>query len=53
LAIEKNYQIVRVILKSSKVLNQHKVVISELLMLGNNEYISILEIDRTELENKH
>jgi hypothetical protein len=46
------YQIVRVILKSGKVLRQHKVINSELLMLGNNENISILDIDRIELEKE-
>jgi len=46
------YQIVKVILKSGKVLSSHKVINSELLMLEENENISIKDIDKIELENK-
>jgi hypothetical protein len=45
------YQIVKVILKSGKVLHQHKVINSELLMLDESEKITIDDIDRIELEN--
>jgi len=44
------YQIVRVILKSGKILHQHKVLNSELLMLENNENITIKDIDKIEPE---
>jgi len=46
------YQIVKVILKSGKILNQHKVINSELLMLEENENIAVKDIDKIELENK-
>jgi len=46
------YQIVKVILKSGKVLHQHKVINSELLMLDENEKITVKDIDKIELENK-
>lgn len=46
------YQIVQVILKSGKVLHQHKVLNSELLMLEENESITVQDIDKIELENK-
>lgn len=46
------YQIVKVILKSGKVLHQHKVINSELLMLDENENITVKDIDKIELENK-
>ena len=46
------YQIVKVILKSGKVLHQHKVLNSELLMLEENENITIKDIDKIELENR-
>jgi hypothetical protein len=46
------YQIVKVILKSGRVLHQHKVINSELLMLDESEKITINDIDRIELENK-
>jgi len=46
------YQIVKVILKSGRVLHQHKVMNSELLMLDESEKITINDIDRIELENK-
>ena len=46
------YQIVKVILKSGKVLHQHKVLNSELLMLEENEKITVKDIDQIELENR-
>ena len=46
------YQIVKVILKSGKVLHQHKVLNSELLMLEENENITIKDIDKIELESR-
>jgi len=46
------YQIVKVILKSGKILHQHKVLNSELLMLDENENISVKDIDKIELEDK-
>ncbi len=46
------YQIVKVILKSGQVLHQHKVLNSELLMLEENENITVKDIDKIELENK-
>jgi hypothetical protein len=46
------YQMVKVFLKSGKVLYQHKVLNSELLMLEENENITIKDIDKIELESK-
>jgi hypothetical protein len=46
------YQIVNVILKSGKVLHQHKVLNSEVLMLEENENITIKDIEKIELENR-
>jgi hypothetical protein len=46
------YQIVKVILKSGKILHQHKVLNSELLMLDENENISVKDIDKIEPEDK-
>jgi hypothetical protein len=46
------YQIVKVILKSGRILVQHKVLNSELLILDENENIVIKDIDKIELENK-
>ncbi len=46
------YQMVKVILKSGKVLGQHKVLNSELLMLEDNENIAVKDIEKIELENK-
>ena len=46
------YQLVKVILKSGKVLHQHKVLNSELLMLEENENITVKDIDKIELEAK-
>lgn len=45
------YQIVKVILKSGKILHQHKVLNSELLMLEENENITVKDIDKIELES--
>ena len=44
------YQLVKVILKSGIVLHQHKVLNSELLMLEENENITVKDIDKIELE---
>lgn len=44
------YQIVKVFLKSGAVLHQHKVFNSELLMLEENENITVKDIDKIELE---
>lgn len=46
------YQMVKVILKSGKILYQHKVLNSELLMLEENENIDVKDIAKIELENK-
>ena len=46
------YQIVKVILKSGRILVQHKVLNSELLILDENENIVIKDIDKIELESK-
>jgi hypothetical protein len=46
------YQIVKVILKSGKVLHKHKVLNSELLMLEENENITVIDIEKIELENR-
>jgi hypothetical protein len=46
------YQLVKVNLKSGEVLHQHKVINSELLMLEENENISIEDIEKIELENR-
>ena len=46
------YQIVKVILKSGQVLYQHKVFNSEILVLEENENISIKDIEKIELDNK-
>jgi len=43
---------VKVLLKSGKVLHQHKVLNSELLMLEENENITVKEIDKIELETE-
>jgi hypothetical protein len=45
------YQIVKVFLKSGKVLNHKKVLNSELLMLEENEDLSVNEIGKIELDN--
>ena len=44
------YQIVKVILKSGQVLYQHKVFNSEILVLEENENISINDIEKIELD---
>ena len=46
------YQMVKVILKSGKVLHQHKVLNSEFLILDENEKITVKDIDKIELEIK-
>jgi hypothetical protein len=46
------YQLVKVLLKSGKVLHQHKVLNSELLMLEENENITVKDIDKIELETE-
>ncbi len=46
------YQLVKVFLKSGKVLHKHKVINSELLMLEENEDINVKDIDRIEPEKK-
>jgi hypothetical protein len=46
------YQIVKVILKSGKVLHRHKVLNSEILMLEENENITVKDIDNIELEER-
>ena len=46
------YQIVKVILKSGEILREHKVLNSELLMLEENEKITVKDIDKIELENR-
>jgi hypothetical protein len=46
------YQIVKVILKSGEILREHKVLNSELLMLEENENITVKDIDKIELENR-
>jgi hypothetical protein len=45
------YQIVRVFLKSGKVLYNRKVLHSELLKLEKNEYITLNDITGIELES--
>lgn len=44
------YQIVKVILRSGKILHRQKVLNSELLMLEENESINIKDISKIELE---
>jgi len=46
------YQLVNVTLKSGKVLHRHKVLNSELLMLEENENITVKDIDKIELESR-
>jgi len=46
------YQIVKVILKSGQVLRKHKVLNSEILMLEENDNITVKDIDKIELEEK-
>ena len=47
-----DYQIVKVILKSGKILHQHKIINSSLLMLEENENIIKKDIEKIELESK-
>ena len=44
------YQLVKVILKSGEVLHKHIVINSELLMLEENENITVKDIHKIELE---
>ena len=46
------YQVVKVILKNGKILNQHKVINSSLLMLEENENIAEKDIEKIELEKR-
>ena len=46
------YQIVKVILKNGKVLHQHKVINSSLLILEENENITEKDIEKIELESR-
>jgi len=46
------YQIVRVILKSGKVLRRHKVLNSEFLIIEPTENINAKDIEKIELENR-
>jgi hypothetical protein len=46
------YQIVRVILKSGKVLHRHKVLNSEFLIIEPTENINAKDIEKIELENR-
>lgn len=46
------YQIVKVILKSGRILHQHKVINSSLLMLEENENITEKDIEKIELESR-
>jgi len=46
------YQIVKVILKSGKVLRKHKVINSSVLMLKKNENITEKDIEKIELESR-
>jgi len=46
------YQIVKVILRSGKVMHRQKVLNSELLMLEENELIQARDIVTIELESK-
>lgn len=45
------YQIVKVILRSGKVLHKHKVLNLEILMLEENELIQARDIANIELES--
>jgi small nuclear ribonucleoprotein (snRNP)-like protein len=44
------YQTVKVILKNGKTLHRHKVLNAELLMLEENENITIKDIEKIEIE---
>lgn len=44
------YQVVKVILRNGKILRQHKVLNSELLMIDGKEKIFLKDIEQIELE---
>ena len=44
------YQLVKVFLSNGKILRKHKIVNSSVLLLGPNENISSLQIEKIELE---
>ncbi len=44
------FQIVKIVLKDGTILNKHKVINSEWLMLEENEHISNNDIEKIELE---
>jgi len=44
------YQVVKVILRNGKILRQHKVLNSELLMIDGKENIFLKDIEQIELE---
>ena len=46
------YQLVKVVLKSGRVLNQQKVINAELLMLEGDEVINEKDIEAIDLESK-
>ncbi len=46
------YQIVKIILKSGRILHRHKVINSSLLMLEENENITEKDIEKIELESR-
>lgn len=46
------YQVVKVVLKSGRVLNQQKVINAELLMIEGDEDINEKDIEAIELESK-
>lgn len=45
------YQTVNVILKNGKILHQYKVLNAQLLMLDDEENVSVKDIDKIEIEN--
>jgi hypothetical protein len=45
------YQIVKIFLKSGKVLYHYKVVNSEFLMLEDDDILNLKDIDKIELDN--
>jgi hypothetical protein len=44
------YQTVKVILKNGEILHRHKVLNAELLMLNENENITVKDIEKIEIE---
>jgi hypothetical protein len=46
------YQVVKVILKSGRILYQHKVINASLLLLSENENITEKDIEKIELESR-